>query len=129
MKFARYRKGDAVEYGIVEGDRLRRLSGDLFGAWKKTEETLPLADVTLLEPTRPSKVLAVGLNYRSHLGTRPEPKVPEIFLKAPSCLVPTGAAIVLPKGTNDVHYEGELVIVVGKRRGSRRARRPGTCSA
>jgi 2-keto-4-pentenoate hydratase/2-oxohepta-3-ene-1,7-dioic acid hydratase in catechol pathway len=115
MKFARYRRGDVEAFGIVEGDRVRRISGDPFGAWQKTEESHPVADVSLLVPSRPTKVLAVGLNYKSHLGTRPQPKVPEIFLKPPSCLVPSGSAIVIPKGTDDVHFEGELVIVVGKR--------------
>jgi 2-keto-4-pentenoate hydratase/2-oxohepta-3-ene-1,7-dioic acid hydratase in catechol pathway len=71
--------------------------------------------VKLLVPTVPTKVLAVGLNYRSHLGGRPMPDAPAIFLKPPSCLVPTGADIVLPADTTDVHYEGEMVVVIGKR--------------
>ena len=114
-RYARFQAGETIAYGIVEGDRIRQIEGDLFGARRPTETTHALADVTLLVPTTPSKVLAVGLNYRSHLRDRPAPKVPEIFYKAPSCLIPQGADIVLPKGTNDVHYEGELVIVIGKR--------------
>jgi len=114
-RYARFRAGESIAYGVVEGDRIRQIEGDLFGARRPTETTHALADVTLLVPTSPSKVLAVGLNYRSHLRDRPAPKVPEIFYKAPSCLIPQGANIVLPNGTNDVHYEGELVIVIGKR--------------
>ncbi len=114
-KYARFQAGETIAYGVVEGDRIRQIEGDLFGTRRPTETSHALADVTLLVPTTPSKVLAVGLNYRSHLRDRTAPKVPEIFSKAPSCLVPQGADIVLPKGTNDVHYEGELVIVIGKR--------------
>lgn len=114
-RYARFRVGHTTAYGIVEGDRIRQLSGDLFGTWQKTEKTFPLSDVTLLVPTQPTKVLAVGLNYKSHLGDRPTPKVPEIFYKPPSCLIPTGGQIVLPPDSTDVHYEGEMVIVVGKR--------------
>jgi 2-keto-4-pentenoate hydratase/2-oxohepta-3-ene-1,7-dioic acid hydratase in catechol pathway len=114
-RYARFQAGETIAHGIVEGDRIRQIEGDLFGARRPTETTHALADVTLLVPTTPSKVLAVGLNYRSHLRDRPAPKVPEIFYKAPSCLIPQGADIVIPKGTNDVHYEGELVIVIGKR--------------
>jgi 2-keto-4-pentenoate hydratase/2-oxohepta-3-ene-1,7-dioic acid hydratase in catechol pathway len=114
-RYARFQAGETIAYGVVEGDRIRQIEGDLFGARRPTETTHALADVKLLVPTTPSKVLAVGLNYRSHLRDRPAPKVPEIFYKAPSCLIPQGADIVLPKGTNDVHYEGELVIVIGKR--------------
>jgi len=113
--YARFEHGNASAYGIVEEDRVRRIAGDLFGAWEKTSETYALADVRLLVPTRPGKVLAVGLNYRSHLDGRPCPPVPEIFLKPPSCLVPTGAEIVLPGETANVHYEGEMVVVIGKR--------------
>ncbi|MBX6311664.1 MAG: fumarylacetoacetate hydrolase family protein [Isosphaeraceae bacterium] len=115
IRFARFRAGQVESYGIVEGDRVRRISGDPFGAWQKTEATFPLADVELLVPVRPSKVLAVGLNYKSHLGDRPTPRVPEIFFKVPSCLVPSGGEIVLPPGSDDVHYEGEMVLVIGKR--------------
>ena len=82
---------------------------------KDTGVSYALADVTLLVPVTPGKVLAVGLNYRSHLGGRPMPEEPAIFLKPPSCLVPTGADIVLPSGSADVHYEGEMVVVIGKR--------------
>ena len=113
--FARFEHGGDSAYGIVEGDRIRRIAGDLFGAWEKTSESYALADLRLLVPSRPTKVLAVGLNYRSHLDGRPAPAVPEIFYKPPSCLVPAGAEIVIPQGTSDVHYEGEMVVVMGKR--------------
>jgi 2-keto-4-pentenoate hydratase/2-oxohepta-3-ene-1,7-dioic acid hydratase in catechol pathway len=102
----------------VEGDRVRQLDGDLFGAWKKTEKTYPLADVHVLIPTRPTQVLAMAGNYKSHLKEAeipPKFRIPQPFLKSPSCLVPTGANIVIPKDApGPVHYEAELVIVIGK---------------
>jgi 2-keto-4-pentenoate hydratase/2-oxohepta-3-ene-1,7-dioic acid hydratase in catechol pathway len=58
-------------------------------------------------------VLAVGLNYRSHLNGRPAPSAPEIFYKPPSCLIASGESIVIPKDAKNVHSEGELVIVIG----------------
>jgi 2-keto-4-pentenoate hydratase/2-oxohepta-3-ene-1,7-dioic acid hydratase in catechol pathway len=114
-KFARFQVGTEVAYGVVEDNRVRRIAGDPFGDWHPTDVTYALDAVTLLVPTTPSKVLAVGLNYKSHLGDRPAPPTPEIFYKPPSCLIPSGAAIVIPQGTNDVHYEAEMVIVIGKR--------------
>jgi 2-keto-4-pentenoate hydratase/2-oxohepta-3-ene-1,7-dioic acid hydratase in catechol pathway len=115
MLYARIQHGQETAYCRVEGDRAIRLAGDLFGTWHETDQSLALADVTLLVPAVPTKVLAVGLNYRSHLRGRPLPEEPAMFLKPPSCLVPSGADIVLPRGTTDVHYEGEMVVVVGKR--------------
>jgi 2-keto-4-pentenoate hydratase/2-oxohepta-3-ene-1,7-dioic acid hydratase in catechol pathway len=115
VRLARFQSGTTIAYGVVEGDRIRRIDGDLFGNWKPTGTTYALADVKILVPTMPSKVLAAGGNYRSHLGGRPAPEHPELFFKAPSCLIADGQSVVIPPGTKDVHYEAELVIVIGKR--------------
>jgi 2-keto-4-pentenoate hydratase/2-oxohepta-3-ene-1,7-dioic acid hydratase in catechol pathway len=60
-------------------------------------------------------VLAVGLNYKSHLGNRPAPEKPELFFKPLTSLQNPDGEIVIPPGAKNVHYEGELVIVIGKR--------------
>jgi len=115
MKFARYALDGTISYGLVSGDNLRVLSGSPFTEYSETGDTVALADVQLLAPTTPSKVLAVGLNYRSHLGGQPEPSNPEIFIKTPSCINDPGGTIVLPDGDDDVHAEGELVVVIKER--------------
>ncbi len=114
-RYARFQAGDTVAHGIVEGDRIRQITGDLFGSWKPTDTTFRLSEVKLLVPTRPSKVLACAGNYKSHLGDAPAHPAPEFFFKVPSCLIADGEDIVIPPGTETVHYEGELVIVIGKR--------------
>ncbi len=116
VKYARFEAGGAVSYGIVEGDRVRVLSGDLLGSWQKTDRTYALSEVKLLTPVPPTgKVLALAGNFQSHLGTAPPFKNPELFFKLPTCLVPHGADVVIPPGTADVHYEAEQVVVIGKR--------------
>ncbi|MDE0481965.1 MAG: fumarylacetoacetate hydrolase family protein [Candidatus Poribacteria bacterium] len=112
MKFARYKLNRTVGYGIVEGNSLRTLDGCPFTDYSETGDTVALEDVQLLAPATPSKVLAVGLNYRSHLGDAPEPKNPEIFIKTPSCINDPEGEIVLPEGDDDVHAEGELVVLM-----------------
>jgi len=114
-KFARVEVNRRPAYGIVEGDRVRLVEGDLFRSWKPTEKTLALAEVKLLPPSRPSKVLAMAGNYKSHLGGEPLPANPEVFFKVPSCLIGHGASIEIPPGTAQVDHEGEMVIVIGKR--------------
>lgn len=124
VKWARFQAAGKISYGLVEGDRLRPVQGDPFGGWKPARKTVSLAEVKLLTPTRPGKVLAAALNYKSHLGTtpsRPMPATPEFFYKPTSCLIANGERIVLPSGSADVHFEGELVIVIG-RRGSKIAK-------
>jgi len=114
-RYVRFRIGETTAYGIVEGDQVRQLSGDLFGSWARTQTRYPLDKVKLLVPTKPTKVLALAGNYKSHLGDTPEPKAPEVFFKVPSCLLAHEKNIVIPAGTSNVHYEAEMVIVIGKR--------------
>lgn len=153
-RYARFQVGETVAYGVVEADRIRQIDGDLFGQWRPTERTYPLAEVKLLIPSaRPTQVLALAGNYKSHLGggdhvttvttttkvitnvqtsqttadstTKTEIEkpgevpakfqTPQLFFKSPSSLIATGEEIVIPPGTNDVHFEAELVIVVGRR--------------
>lgn len=111
-KLIRYSRAGRTSYGILDGDNLHELEGDLFQN-HETGITHNLADVKLLPPCTPSKILAVGLNYRSHLNGRPAPGAPEIFYKPASCLIASGDAIVIPKDAKNVHSEGELVIVIG----------------
>lgn len=115
LKWVRFNDGAKDRTGIVEGDRVRRIKGDMFGAYQLTDQTYALSQVKLLPPTKPAKVLALAGSYKSHLGTTPPSPHPEVFFKLPSSLVPQGADVVIPKGTNEVHFEAELVLVIGKR--------------
>jgi 2-keto-4-pentenoate hydratase/2-oxohepta-3-ene-1,7-dioic acid hydratase in catechol pathway len=99
---------------MLEGDTIRELRGGLFEEHSPTGATRQLSEVQLLHPCEPTKILCVGLNYKSHLGGRPQPTRPEIFLKPLSALQHPGGPIVTPRDATDLHYEGELVAVIGK---------------
>ena len=115
-RYLRFSVDGQEAYGILEGDQVRQLSGDLFGEWEKTETTHALADVTILVPSRnPSKVLALAGNYKSHIGSSEPNPYPEPFIKLPSSLLAPGGEVVQPPDTDPVHYEAEVVIVIGKR--------------
>ena len=113
-KYVRFEKNGRKAFGILEGDLIRVLPGNYVQYSKPTREVQPLNSVTLLAPCDPLKVLAVGLNYKSHIGTRPTPPVPEMFYKPITCLNSHNANIVIPKDSKNTHYEGELVIIIGK---------------
>jgi 2-keto-4-pentenoate hydratase/2-oxohepta-3-ene-1,7-dioic acid hydratase in catechol pathway len=115
QKYCRFQVGKTTAYGLVEGDRVRQIEGDLFGSRKPTEKTFAMSEVRLMVPVRPTKVLALAGNYKSHLGKTPPHKAPELFLKPSSCLIASGMPIVYPHDCKVLHPEGELVIVVGKR--------------
>jgi 2-keto-4-pentenoate hydratase/2-oxohepta-3-ene-1,7-dioic acid hydratase in catechol pathway len=114
IRFVRYRVGSHTAYGILEDDIVAEVEGTLF-AHKLTGVRRKLSEVTLLHPGTPGKVLAVGRNYKSHLGKLPHPSQPEIFYKPISCLQHPDAPIVIPADSTDLHYEGELVLVIGRR--------------
>jgi 2-keto-4-pentenoate hydratase/2-oxohepta-3-ene-1,7-dioic acid hydratase in catechol pathway len=114
IRFVRYRAGSAVSYGILENGAVREIRGDLFH-YSETSTVRPLSEVKLLCPCQPGKLLAVGLNYKSHLSGRPQPAQPGIFFKPVSALQHPGDPIRIPRDATDVHYEGELVVVIGQR--------------
>jgi 2-keto-4-pentenoate hydratase/2-oxohepta-3-ene-1,7-dioic acid hydratase in catechol pathway len=112
--YARYEYQGAVHYGVVKEGSIAELRGGLFDPPVTTGRNLALGEVRLLAPCVPSKILAVGLNYRSHLGSRPVPKNPEIFYKPVSSIQNPGGPIRIPVDSIDLHYEGELVVVIGE---------------
>jgi 2-keto-4-pentenoate hydratase/2-oxohepta-3-ene-1,7-dioic acid hydratase in catechol pathway len=66
--YCRFQAGDVVVYGVVEGDKVRQLDGDLFRSPKPSQKTFSLKDVKLLVPCEPKNVFAMAGNYQSHLG-------------------------------------------------------------
>lgn len=112
--FVRYEHQERVSYGALEGERIREIDGDLFGSHRLTDRWVALADVKLLPPTEAKKVIAVGLNYQSHLGTREPAEYPGLFAKYPTSLVGHGEDVIQPPDSRNLHYEGEMVLVIGK---------------
>ena len=113
--YVRYRQGrDKRGFAELDGDTLYPLEGSVLASRKRTGDKMALSDAKLLYPVRSPKVFAVGLNYKSHLGDRPTPEKPEIFLKPTTSLQNPGDPIVIPPGSKNMHYEAEFVIIVGK---------------
>ena len=104
-------------FAVPEGDVFRLLTGDaLTGAAERAPETVPVASAVLLPPVNPSKIIAVGLNYRDHAPELqlPVPEEPVIFLKPLTALSAPGAPIELPAASRQVDFEGELAVVIKK---------------
>ena len=116
--FARFEADGAVLHGIVEGHTIKELSGSPLGDYSETGNSHNLQDVKLLPPVSPRKIVAIGLNYRSHLGDKPGPAAPEPFLKSSTTVVGHGDNIVIPKIAIEegvkIQPEAELALVIGK---------------
>jgi 2-keto-4-pentenoate hydratase/2-oxohepta-3-ene-1,7-dioic acid hydratase in catechol pathway len=108
-----------MSFGVLDGDgQVAQIEGHPFGQLSFTGQRFPQADVRLLSPILPSKVVAVGKNYAEHvaeMATGSAPEQPLIFLKPSTTVIGPGDAIRIPHGSGNVHHEVELAVVIGAR--------------
>jgi len=125
MKWCRFQSGGgSAAFGIIEGNTVTEITGSPFDAHARTSTSVPLSRAKLLVPVIPSTFYAAGVNYREHVtemahrrGVKPEfPPQADVGYRANNALVATDEPIVIPRdATQEVQYEGELVVVIGKR--------------
>src|ERR1700739_1521160 len=124
MRWLKFTAAGQTAWGIVEGDEVATVSGDPFGEWRRTAQSHALKDVKIELPLIPRTFYCVGLNYLKHLkeaadkrGEVPNvPDRPEIGYRAQHALIPHDEDVVIPAtATDKIHYEGELVVVIGKK--------------
>ncbi|HEY3210274.1 MAG TPA: fumarylacetoacetate hydrolase family protein [Actinomycetota bacterium] len=116
MRLVRFRFGDRIATGVVEGETVRALAGTFFENPVPSGEDIPLDDVRLLAPILPSKVVCLGKNYAAHAAEfgGEVPEEPLVFLKPSTSVSGPGDPIPLPPISNRVDYEGELAVVIGR---------------
>ncbi|OGO68598.1 MAG: 2-hydroxyhepta-2,4-diene-1,7-dioate isomerase [Chloroflexi bacterium RBG_19FT_COMBO_62_14] len=119
MRILRFRQGPGAEpaWGWLEDDRVGGLEGSPFTTYRRLEATIPLESVQLAAPVVPSKIVCVGRNYAAHAAEHNAevPKLPLLFLKAPSAIIAMGETILLPAQSHQVEHEAELAVVIGRR--------------
>lgn len=116
MKYVRFQVGRSVSYGLLKGESIYVIRGNLFGRPKQSGKRVALKKARILAPCKPGKIIAIGRNYKTHIGDRAAPTKPEMFLKTASSIQDPEGDIVIPKiSRGNLHYEGELVVVIGKR--------------
>jgi 2-keto-4-pentenoate hydratase/2-oxohepta-3-ene-1,7-dioic acid hydratase in catechol pathway len=128
IRYVRYSRplhtGHSISYGILEGGTIQELDGDIFVGAQPTGKTFSINDgVNLLAPCTPVNVAAVGRNYQTHIKAMsqlrdqsiPPAEFPPLFWKPSSCIIGTEKNILLPPGAENVHYEAEMVLVIGKK--------------
>jgi 2-keto-4-pentenoate hydratase/2-oxohepta-3-ene-1,7-dioic acid hydratase in catechol pathway len=117
MKIYRYKHNAKISSGVLKGDRLYTVQGSVFRKFKTSKKGVPVGDVALLPPVMPSKIIAIGLNYKDHAMERGKalPEEPLIFLKPSSAVVGPKDIIVYPPMTKRVDFEGELAVIIKKK--------------
>lgn len=111
--YARFSYQGDVHYGRVSGERIHIIKGTLFPMGAESGESVAMDEVEWLPPTDAQKVFAVGMNFASHRSSRASAP-PPLFLKLPSSLIGHEKNIILPNDAKNVHFEGELVLVIGQ---------------
>ena len=129
MRIARFTTGEDPRFGIVTGDvddfgipdedsLITALAGDpLYVGLQPTDEQVRLADARLLSPVLPrSKVVGIGRNYAAHAAEMggEVPDEPLMFLKPNTSVVGPGDPVFYPRQTEELHFEGELAVVIGR---------------
>lgn len=115
VRYVRYEAAGRTSWGILEGETIRELQGSVFDSAKPTGRTLKLAEVKLLAPAEAKKVIAAGLNYKSHIGEASPAKYVGLFAKFPTSLIGHGDNIIYPADATSLHYEAEICVVIGKK--------------
>jgi 2-keto-4-pentenoate hydratase/2-oxohepta-3-ene-1,7-dioic acid hydratase in catechol pathway len=116
MKIVRYQDGSLIKYGVIEKEAIREMEGDPFSHFHLTSKIKKIEEAKLLSPCLPSKIVALGLNYRDHAEEvkLPIPDKPLLFIKPSTSVIGPGEAILYPKMSRRVDYEAELAVVIGK---------------
>ena len=123
MRIVRFTGREGIKFGVLEGKVIRGFQDIPFSQFKGLGTSFAsdsgiydLDKVKLLAPCVPSKIVAIGLNYRSHIEETklPMPTTPLIFLKPSTSVVGPSSEIVLPRKSRRVDYEGELGVVIGR---------------
>ena len=116
MRLVRFRLSDRIATGVLEDDSVRPLQGTFFEEPVPTGEEVPLADVRLLAPVIPSKIVAVARNNPAHaaeLGNE-VPIHPMLFFKPATSVIGPGDPIPIPQDAERVDHEAELAAVIGR---------------
>jgi len=117
MRLVRFLVHGRTAYGILNNDETAELDGEGYASLSSIGARHRTADVILLAPCVPTKIVAVGLNYRDHareLGMQ-VPESPILFLKPPTSVIGPGETIVRPAMSSRVDYEAELGIIIRDR--------------
>lgn len=118
MRFIRVSRPDGPAFAALHADMQHAilLQGNPFSEYTLTDQVAPIAELSILPPVLPSKVLCVGRNYAAHaaeMGTE-LPAEPLIFSKPSTAVIGPGQDIVLPALSEEVHHEAELAVVIGR---------------
>ena len=118
MKIVRFCADGSTSYGILEEDGgIRPVAGCPFDSLEESGETTHLDNVSVLAPVGTPRLIGVGLNYLAHAeeGGSTPPELPMLFMLPATAILDPEEPIIYPRQGQNVHYEGELTVIIGKK--------------
>jgi len=116
MKFIRFAFNSEILKGVLIDDKVKHITGNIFGEWRYTGKEFAVNEVKLQSPIVPNQIIGIGANYVSTVENLPSeiPKIPVFFFKPTSSVAGPGENIILPDGADNVKFESELAVIIGK---------------
>lgn len=117
LHLVRYALEGADYFGVVDGDVFKRLVGSPFDGIQESGQRDPVRQARILAPVAMPRIFGLGYNYKAHSqeSNKPVPELPVLFMKPSTAAIGPGDSIVYPAHGENVHFEGELTVVMGKR--------------
>ena len=117
MKIYRFRYRKRILQGVLKEEFLFPIVGSVFGDFRLGTSPVPIADVRVLPPVLPTKIVGIGRNYKDHAAElgNPLPAEPLVFIKPPTAVIGPLDAVVMPAVSERVDYEGEVGVVIRKK--------------
>ena len=113
QRFVRYEQGSEVHWGELVGETIHQLTDAPYLGGSRTGRTVSSASASLKAPVDPRQIFMTAFNFRSHISGDPA-EYPGLFLVPPSSIIGPGEDIVRPRESRNLHYEAEMVMVVGR---------------
>jgi 2-keto-4-pentenoate hydratase/2-oxohepta-3-ene-1,7-dioic acid hydratase in catechol pathway len=117
MKFGRFLVNNRVTSGVLAKGVVKEIEGNIFESWSYTGHSFKESEVTILAPLEPNHIIGIGANYVARREDLPEvqPEIPVFFFKPTSSVIGPEELIIIPHGLNEVKFEAELAVVIGKK--------------
>ncbi|MGP4060553.1 fumarylacetoacetate hydrolase family protein [Halobacillus sp. H74] len=116
MKFLRFTVKNETKQGVIKGDEIQEITGDIFNEWDYTGEVYSENEIGWLAPLESNHIIGIGANYVAESDDLPEqgPDMPVFFFKPNSSVIGPAADIKIPQAIEEVKFESELAVVIGK---------------
>ena len=112
ISLTKFKIKNKTGFGILGRDKIKEVKGSIFDKYEVTNNLIPLSEAEIIPPVDPTKIIALGYNYKDLVGPQKKYQEPVIFLKPPSSIITNNDVIKIPNQDKKVWVEVELAIII-----------------